>query len=72
VAYGIAAVPAHLRHWLWLNPLSGPIEACRWSLLGTGGLNPGALVYSAAAALLLLVVGAWIFNRLEASFADVI
>jgi len=72
VAYGIAAVPQQYRRWLWLNPLSGPIEACRWSLLGEGTLNAGALTYSAVVAAILLVVGAWVFNWLETSFADVI
>ena len=72
VAYGIAAVPEHLRRWLWLNPLSAPLEACRWSLLGVGALNAEALTYSAAAAVLSLIAGAWVFNRLENSFADVI
>ena len=72
VAYGIAAVPAHLRRWLWLNPLSAPLEACRWSLLGTGSLDAEALTYSALTAFLLLIAGAWVFNRLENNFADVI
>jgi lipopolysaccharide transport system permease protein len=72
VAYGVQAVPADLRKWLWLNPLSAPLEACRWSLLGVGGLNAEALTYSAVAAATLLVMGLGVFNRLETSFADVI
>ena len=72
VAYRIAAVPAHLRHWLWLNPLAAPLEACKWSLLGAGNLNAAALIYSATVAAILLITGAWVFNRLESSFADVI
>jgi lipopolysaccharide transport system permease protein len=72
VAYGVASVPAHLRHWLWLNPLSAPLEACRWSLLGVGELNVQGLVYSAGAGLAALAIGAWLFNWLETSFADVI
>jgi lipopolysaccharide transport system permease protein len=72
VAYSVQAVPADLRKWLWLNPLSAPLEACRWSLLGVGGLNAEALTYSAVAAATLLVMGLGVFNRLETSFADVI
>jgi lipopolysaccharide transport system permease protein len=72
VAYGMATVPEHLRRWLWLNPLSAPLEACRWSLLGVAGLHAEALTYSAAVAVILLVAGAVVFNRLETSFADVI
>jgi len=72
VAYRLAVVPQPWRHWLWLNPLSAPLEACRWSLLGVGTLNLHSLTYSAAAAVLLLIAGAWVFNRLETTFADVI
>ena len=72
VAYGMAVVPPHLRHWLWLNPLSAPLEACRWSLLGVGTLNIHALTYSAVAAVFSLAIGAWVFNWLETTFADVI
>jgi len=72
VAYGMNAVPEHLRGWLWLNPLSAPLEACRWSLLGVGTLNVEALTYSAVVAVISLVAGAWVFNWLETSFADVI
>jgi lipopolysaccharide transport system permease protein len=72
VAYGISAVPAPLRRWLWLNPLAAPVEACRWSLLGVGHLNAQGLTYSVAAAALLLVGGAWLFNWMETGFSDVI
>lgn len=72
VAYGMSEVPQPYQHWLWLNPLSAPLEACRWSLVGTGTLNTHALIYSALVAAVSVLGGAWIFNRLETTFADVI
>lgn len=72
VGYPIADVPEPWRRWLWLNPLSAPLEACKWSMVGVGTLNAAALTYSAAVAVMLLAAGAWVFNRLESSFADVI
>ncbi|HEX4085161.1 MAG TPA: ABC transporter permease [Chthoniobacteraceae bacterium] len=72
VGYGMMDVPARLQHWLWLNPVSAPLEACRWSLLGIGELNARALGYSAIIAVAVLGIGAWLFNWLESSFADVI
>ena len=72
VGYGMMDVPARLQRWLWLNPLSAPLEACRWSLLGVGKLNAHALAYSAVVALAALGIGAWLFNWMETSFADVI
>lgn len=72
VAYSVSAVPPHLRAFYDLNPLSGLLEAFRWSLLGRGDLNVAALGYSAAASILLFVGGAFSFKRMERKFADVI
>lgn len=55
-----------------LNPLSGLLEAMRWSLLNTTPPNPGYLLYSAVFAVVSLVGGAFIFKRMERRFADVI
>ena len=55
-----------------LNPLSGLLEAIRWSLLNTTPPNPGYLLYSAVFAVVSLVGGAFIFKRMERRFADVI
>ncbi len=69
-AYSSSAVPAR---WLWAyyaNPLAAPIELMRWSLLGTPAPTAGRLLFSVGAALLLCLAGAWIFRRIEQSFAD--
>jgi len=55
-----------------LNPLSGLLEAMRWSLLNTTPPNLGYLLYSAVFAIASLVGGAFIFKRMERRFADVI
>lgn len=55
-----------------LNPLSGLLEAMRWSLLNTTPPNPGYLIYSAVFAVVSFVGGAFIFKRMERRFADVI
>ncbi len=72
VAYAVAAVPADLQ-WVYnLNPLASVFEGVRWSLLGTGSLDAGALAYSSCVAVVTLVAGAFAFKRMERSFADVI
>jgi lipopolysaccharide transport system permease protein len=55
-----------------LNPLSGLLEAFRWSLLGRGQMPWGAVGYSAAFSLLVFVGGAFAFKKMERKFADVI
>lgn len=72
VAYAVSVVPAHYRVVYFLNPLSGLLEAFRWSLLGTGHLDGAAAGYSALAALVIFAAGAFTFKRMERTFADVI
>lgn len=72
VAYATAAVPASAHFLFDLNPLVGLLDGFRWALLPHNSLNVGATVYSAGAALVLLVIGAVSFARTELRFADVI
>ena len=85
VAYGLAQVLDRLAGpgvvgwkrqaltaFFYANPLTGLLEAMRWSLLGAGTLRPTLLAYSAAASLGLLLVGSFGFKRMEQTFADVI
>jgi lipopolysaccharide transport system permease protein len=72
VAWTATAIPGAYRLACALNPLSGPIEAFRWSLLGVGKLDGPALAYSVVMASLALWVGAATFRRTERRFADVL
>jgi ABC-type polysaccharide/polyol phosphate export permease len=55
-----------------LNPLVGILETYRW-LLFQGAPDPGLLILvPLVAAPLLLVSGAWYFQRAEREFADII
>ena len=72
IAYAVSAVPPHLRFVYFLNPLSGLLEAFRWSLLGTGHLNIAQVGYSAGVTVLVFLGGAFSFKKMERKFADVI
>jgi len=72
VAYSISVVPEHLRAFYHLNPLSGLLEAFRWSLLGSGVISPWALAYSSFVSIAMLGLGAFAFKRMERLFSDVI
>jgi lipopolysaccharide transport system permease protein len=71
------AYPSSLLHEPWrtlygLNPMAGVVEGFRWALLGNVAA-PGPLIWvSAAAALVILVSGAFYFRRMERTFADVV
>lgn len=72
VPYGASAVPKRLLGFYYLNPLTSPLEAVRWSLLGTARPPLGWLLYSATTAIVLLLFGLIAFKRMEQQFADVI
>jgi lipopolysaccharide transport system permease protein len=72
IAYPLSKVPAKYRTVYLLNPLSGPLEAFRSSLLRTTPPPSGCLVYAAVVGLLVFFIGAFSFKRMERQFADVI
>ncbi len=70
IAYSSNLVPEVWRPLYGLNPMVGVVEGFRWSLLGTQ-TEPGLIIVaSAAAAVGLLVSGAFYFRRMEKNFAD--
>jgi ABC-type polysaccharide/polyol phosphate export permease len=55
------------------NPLTGLLEACRWALFAqAGGPSLRTFMYSALMAVLVFLLGASVFVRMERKFADVI
>jgi lipopolysaccharide transport system permease protein len=72
IPYGASAVPKKLLMIYYLNPLSAPLEACRWSLLGTAPPPVKWLIYSAVVSIAMLVFSLYAFKRMERRFADVI
>lgn len=72
VAYGITLIPERWRLIYSLNPMTGVTESFRWALTGTGEAPLETLAVSAAAALVLLFVGVWYFQRVEGTIADVV
>ena len=72
VAYATSLVPERWRLLYSLNPMAGVIDGFRWALTGVGGVPFASLGVSAASAVLLLLVGAWYFSRVEGTIADVV
>ena len=72
VAYSSTLVP---EKWLWLyslNPMVGVIEGFRWALLDQGEFPAVSLLIGFIVGFITLLLGAFIFRRIERSFADVI
>ncbi len=69
--------PSSLLHEPWrtiygLNPMVGVVEGFRWALLGTNTAPGPIIAVSSAAALVILVTGAFYFRRMEKTFADLV
>lgn len=72
IAYPSSLLAEPWRTLYGLNPMVGVVEGFRWGLLGSGRPPGMPLVVSTAAALILVVSGAFFFRRIERTFADVI
>jgi len=72
VVYGLSVVPEQWRWLFALNPMTAVVEGFRWSLLGDVPLDGSVTAISVLSGVVLLVVGAVQFSRVERSFADVI
>ena len=71
VIYPISLVPEQWRWVISINPMTAIIEGFRASLFGRPA-NWWGLGYCAVCALVLLAVAAYLFRRMERSFAEVI
>jgi lipopolysaccharide transport system permease protein len=70
VGYSMAGAPPNIHTLLVVNPVSGLIEAWRWSLLGLAHPETAAIATSAIWTVVLLISGWRIFGRMEVEFAD--
>jgi lipopolysaccharide transport system permease protein len=71
VIFPASLVPEHWRWLLYLNPMSGFVEAFRDCFLGRP-LNAGAIAGSLLASLVAFAIGIAYFEKAERRFADVI
>ena len=71
IAYSSSSAPADYQ-WLFnLNPLAGPIEGIRWSILGTD--PPGLYTWISIGFLVIVFIGGLLFfNQIERKIADII
>ena len=72
VIYPPDFLPARLRPWLALNPLSGVMEGFRACLFPHRSFDAHVVIASISVAVLLFVIGAVYFRKAERSFADII
>ena len=72
VLYPASALPAEYRPWLWLNPLTLPLEETRSVLIAGQWPEWQALTVYTVIALGVACVGYWWFQKTRKGFADVV
>ncbi|MCX6238702.1 MAG: ABC transporter permease [Bacteroidia bacterium] len=72
VIYPLSAAPLKYKHIIELNPMTGIIEAFRYSFLGKGEFSAWSVGYSALITLIVLILGIVIFNKTEKTFVDTV
>ena len=72
VIYPLSAAPEKYKRIIELNPMTGIIEAFRYSLLGKGEFTVWSIGYSFVVSIVVLFVGIIIFNKTEKNFVDTI
>ncbi|GAB6011783.1 ABC transporter permease [Viscerimonas tarda] len=75
VIYPLSVMEGKYEEWMWviqLNPLTSIIEAFKYGFLGTGTFTWLSLGYSFLSTIFILLFGAWVFNKVERSFVDVV
>lgn len=74
VVYPLSIVSEKYKTWLLLNPLTSIIEIFKYAFIGVGDINTMLpwLGYSFLFMLLIVAIGAVIFNKVEKSFMDTV
>ena len=72
VIYPLSAAPEKYKKIIELNPMTGIIEAFRYSFLGKGEFTFWSIGYSSLITIIVLFFGILIFNKTEKNFVDTI
>lgn len=72
IVYPSSLLPEPWRTIYGINPMVGVVEGFRWALLGTDTAPGLMILVSTVVSLLVLVSGAFVFRRMERTFADTI
>ncbi|WP_448702957.1 ABC transporter permease [Mucilaginibacter sp. AW1-3] len=73
IAYPLSYLNDKSYRWLiTINPLTPVVEAFRYSLFGKGTVDAGQMIYSVIFMIVVLIIGAVYFNKVEKTFMDTV
>ncbi len=75
VIYPLSVMKENYEKYMWiiqLNPLTSIVEAMRYGFMGEGTFDWFWLAYSFIFTIAVVIIGSWVFNKVERSFVDVV
>lgn len=75
IIYPLSVMAEKYEKYMWiiqLNPLTSIVETFRYGFMGAGTFSWFWLGYSFVVMLVAILTGAWVFNKVERSFIDVV
>lgn len=72
VIYPASSIPARYQVLIKANPMTPIVETFRYAFLGAGSVNPLNLLYSFGFMVVIVIIGAVMFNHVEATFMDTV
>ncbi|MBL7890354.1 MAG: ABC transporter permease [Bacteroidia bacterium] len=72
VVYPLSKVPTQYQWILLLNPMTSIIETFKYSVLGAGVFSINYLLINLGSLFIMLLLGLFIFNKVEKSFMDTV
>ena len=72
LVYSTSLIPSRWQILYHLNPMAGIIDGFRWALLGNREFPTTGILMAIPEAAAMFLVGLYVFQRVERSFADVI
>jgi lipopolysaccharide transport system permease protein len=72
IVFPISGVKGKFKQLLLLNPVTSVIEAFKYGFVGEGFFSWGYLLYSLIFMIVILILGIFIFNKIEKSFIDTV
>lgn len=72
VIYPASSIPDRFQWIIKVNPMTSIVETFRYAFLGAGSVHLLDLLYSFSFMLVIVAVGAVMFNRVEATFMDTV
>jgi lipopolysaccharide transport system permease protein len=72
VVIPLSKIPEEYRYLFLLNPVISIIEAFKYGFVGAGFFSWGYLLYSFSFMIVVLILGIFVFNKVEKSFIDTV